>query len=568
MKQHPLPAAGDASHSASLAATRSRWSRLPVAVLVLALLAAVLHLAPIWRAQAETPSGWVFTGNLANSPDQMQYHVLALRSQVTGPVVDNRMTTEPNTPHIPMLFYYAVGKLASWSGISVPYATDYVGAVFAFILVFLLFYLVRHFLLSRYQTWWTLLVILLGGGLGAHMLILNQFHTARSNPVFKMLVTDGLKDAIVFDNYRNHYIFTTLLDAHFLVFTVIALLAIVSFYYALRSFSLLKVLLAAALFGVATVLHIYEGVTLVFIGAGVSFLLWRKGLLTGQALITLFACALAAGVATIWQMYLFKTSGLDIPAWRAQAIYFSELLLAYPVAWALMAWGLGDYWRRAGFNECFLLGWALGCIVLTLSGPFYPYPDRGVMTLQVPIYIIAAAIFFAHRERVGIVAALVLLFVLGATPVYKSWERWSRADFESQATGVPRPYTWMSPEHQEVANILHRRGTEHDVLAVDKVRPSYQSDDLWLAPGFPGKLYCGHYALTPQYPRKREEIEALLEASDPSVATEILQRTGIRFLYVASDRMPDRLKGIPGLVPLHEASIGTLFEYAPASGRN
>ena len=567
MTQDALPTATDDRQSASRPATAAGWSRFPLAVLVLALLASVLHLVPIWHALAETPPGWVFTGNLNNSPDQMQYHVLALRSQVTGPVVDNRMTAEPNAPHIPMVFYYSVGKIASWLGTTVPYATYYTGAAFAFILVVLLFRMVRHFLATRYQTWWTLLVLLLGGGLGAHMMVLNTFDTARNNTIFNILVTEGLKNAIVFDNYRNHYLFTTLLDSHFLVFTVIALLAIAAFYRALNRFSVPNVIMAAVLFGAATVLHIYEGVTLCFIGAGVTFLLWRKGLNTRQALVTLTACGLAAGAAIVWQMYLYKAAGLEIPAWRAQAIYFSELVLAYPVAWALMAWGLGGYWRRAGLNECFLLGWALGCIILTLSGPFYPYPDRGVMTLQVPIYIIAASIFFAHRERVGVVAALIVILTLGVTPVYKSWLIWNRGDFESQAMSGPRPYTWMSPEHQEIAAVLHRLGTENDVLAVDKMRPSFKSDDLWLAPGFSGKLYCGHYALPSRYSRKREEIDVLLTADDPAVAADILENTGIRFLYAASDRKPERLKRVPGLVPLHEASIGTLFEYIPERQR-
>ena len=44
-------------------------------LLGIAILVGLLHMMPFWHAQAQTPTGYVFTGNINNSPDLMQYRV-------------------------------------------------------------------------------------------------------------------------------------------------------------------------------------------------------------------------------------------------------------------------------------------------------------------------------------------------------------------------------------------------------------------------------------------------------------------------------------------------------------
>ena len=67
--------------------TRRFFGSLPAMVWAVAVLAALLHLAPMWHAQAVTPPGWEFTGNTRLSPDFMQYRVWARDSQRTGRVL-------------------------------------------------------------------------------------------------------------------------------------------------------------------------------------------------------------------------------------------------------------------------------------------------------------------------------------------------------------------------------------------------------------------------------------------------------------------------------------------------
>ncbi|HXG45872.1 MAG TPA: hypothetical protein VNJ71_14065 [Gemmatimonadales bacterium] len=536
---------------------------LPAALLAVAAVAALTHMAPFWATQRATPPGWVFTGNLTGSPDEMQYRILMERTQAVGPIVENRLTTEPNRPHIAMFFYYGIGRLARWLHAREAYVAAYVGMVLAAVLALGTFWIVDHFLASRYQTWWVYLALLFGGGLGAHLMLLDEVDALRGNTLFARIVSEGLRNAIVFEEYRSHYLFTTLFDTHFLFFLCTALLAIVALYRAVAHFTVPRLLAAGLAFGAATVLHIYDGVTLVFIAAGVVAVLRLRGLPVRHAAITLAVCAAAAGAAILWQMLLYRHSGLRIPDWRAQSIYASELALAYPLAWGLLAWGLGRYWRTAGLKECFLLGWILGCTVLTLSGPFYPYPDRGTLTLQIPLTIVAGAIYFSWRPRVAPSHALLAVALLAATPIWQVKRLLTNMSFSHHPSGAPPAYTWMSPDHQELVTALRRQATEHDVLIVDKSRVPWRTDDLWLTQGFPGRLYAGHYALTPDYARKREEVNTFFAEADPVKGAEFLRRAGVTIVFVRRDQEPARFERIPGLHRLAGNAVGTLFVYTP-----
>lgn len=545
--------------SRSLASPR-RW---PPTILLVAALAGLLHIAPLWRAQSQTPAGWTFTGDLKSSPDVLQYRILTTRSQLVGPVVDNRLTSEPNAPHIPMLFYFGMGKVAFWLDVAMPFVLEYAGIPFAIILVLGLFRGIDHFLANRYQTWCVLLVLLVGGGLGAHLLLISNTEPLRSNLLVQRVVTGGLEAAPVFDQYRNHYLFTTLFDSHFLFFLLLALTAISGLYYALRVDSLGRVLIAALLFGLMAVFHLYDAVTLLFIAAGVVFLLWCKGHPSRAPLITLAACTLSVTAGLLWQIALYRASGIPIPDWRAKDIDASILLLAYPVAWGIIVSGLGTYWRSAGFKETFLLGWALGCTVLTLSGPFYPYSDRGTLTLQIPLYLIAGGIFFARHVRVRPLHALLAVALLGATPAYVLRNAWRNTAFPQHQEIGSLAHIWMSPEHLELKDALEQRAGAADVLLLDKSDMPWRTDDLWLAPEFPGKLFCGHYALTVDYERKRQQTNRVFASADSAIAIELLRRDGIRFVFVSAAQGPARFERIPGLAPILRNRVGALFEFAP-----
>jgi hypothetical protein len=222
----------------------------------------------------------------------------------------------------------------------------------------------------------------------------------------------------------------------------------------------------------------------------------------------------------------------------------------------VIAWGGLKYWQHAGLAETFLVGWALGCTALTLSGPFYPYPDRGTMTLQIPIYIIAGQIFFARWPRMTPLIVGILILILGATPVTTFALQWKFTNFDPTRAAV-----FTSRAHREIVAVLTERAGENDVIILDKTDFDWGTDDLWIAPEYPGKFYAGHFFLTPDYDKKRAEVNRFFEGS-PNDQAAFLREKRIRFVYVNANQNPHRFEQIPGLRLLKSEPIGALFEYA------
>jgi hypothetical protein len=474
------------------------------------------------------------------------------QTQESGLLVADTFTSEPNEPHLLVVFYYVVGQLSRYTGAPPEFLYTYLGSGFAFALTILLFVTVRHFLRAPHQVWCVFLAILLGGGLGAHLKLLSYLGQSSSVFVLQRLIVEPLRDQPTFDDFRFAYVFVTLFDTHTSLNWLATIASVLSLYFTLRGFSLVRVIVTAVTFAGMTLLHVYEGVTLLMITAAVGVLCWRKGLVVRPALITMVACTLSVGASLLLLWVLYHSSGLPVTPWRARTIPFSVVVLAYPLAWALIGWGLFSYWRRAGLNECFLLGWALGCTALTLSGPFYPYPDRGAMTLQLPLFIMAGSIYFARHSRVTLRAALVAALMLGAGPVFELVARqWVPVSFRTDA-----PYMFVSEAHHDVINRLREQAGPDDVLLAT------DADVLWLAPEFPGKLYLGHFFLTVDYERKRGEVARFFDSS-PADQAAFLQTRRIRFVYAAADREPERLREVPGLSVQVTRPIGTLFEHSP-----
>ena len=535
---------------------RPLFRGIPVAVWIVASLVALLHMAPHWRATLQPPAGWTFTGNLNGSPDVMQYRVWLRLSQSSGPVVPNTFTTEPNTPHLPVFFYYFVGKASQWLHAPSEYLMAYLGAILAFILSVILFVTVRRFLPDPHQTWWVFTVILLGGGLGAHLKLWSFLGWGDQLFFIKRLLFEGAESWPLFEDYRSHYVFTTLFDTHFLLIWTVMMLSILSIYSTMLRATALHVACTAISCAAMTLLHMYEGVTLIMISAGIALVCWCRRTRRGSSLAALVTCVLAVGVCLGWLWNLYHSSGLLLPQWRAVNILVSTLLIAYPLAWLLIAWGGANYWRRGGDDGCFLVGWALGCLVLTLSGPFYPYPDRGTMTLQVPLYIIAGLIYFARRPRVGPAAAVIAVLALGATPAFVMHVQWRGSTFTEDS-----PHVFMNDDHATILEALRQHATSEHVLLVDKTQKEWITDDLWLAPEFPGRLFGGHFFLSKDYDAKRADITRFYRSRDVDEQAEFLNQRGISFVYVDANADPQRFARVPGLNLVSASTVGSLFEF-------
>lgn len=526
------------------------FAPIPGAVWVVAIAAALLHIAPYWLAQSRTPAGWTFTGNIHDSIDFIQYRQWMRQSQSSGIFVDDRFTGEPNRPHLPVLLYYVLGRISRAGDWTPEFVMAYAGCVLAVALTVLLFMTVRHFMRDPYRTWWVFAVIVAGGGLGAHYKLLARFQAVRNNLVSRRLFVEPIWDpnVLVFEDYRGHYVFTTFFDTHYLFTWLITLAALMCFYFTLRCASLARIASAALLFSLAAFVHIYEAPLLAAIAAVTALLCRRKGVI-GKRQWVAVAAAAAAALGTLVALFMIqRVSGLPFPSWRELNVNASMLFIAYPIAWVIIASGLTSYWRDAGFEGCFLLGWAGACTAMTLSGPFYPYPDRGTMTLQVPIYIIAGLIYFSRRTRVTPAAALAAIAVLAPMPVWAvlRWEPYLRFNTASS-------FMFTSAAQRRILDALKERAGADDILA------SEEHDVLWLAPEYRGRHYCAHFFLTVNYSQKKAEMARFFD--DPAKDAAFLQRAGARFLFVAAQRMPERFNAITGLNIVRQESVGSLFEY-------
>jgi hypothetical protein len=144
---------------------------------------------------------------------------------------------------------------------------------------------------------------------------------------------------------------------------------------------------------------------------------------------------------------------------------------------------------------------------------------------------------------------------LGATPAWALKHRLKNAMFSPD-----KPYMFLSAERNELVDILKRRAGKDDALIVDKSKEPWETDDLWLGPDYPGKLYCGHFFLTVDYERKRSEV-ARFFSDPPEKQAAFLQERRIRYVYVEAKDGPSRFERVPGLALLKATSIGSLFEY-------
>lgn len=537
------------------ATARSHLGRLTAAVppwvWVVALLAAIVHMAPYWRAASQTPDGWSFVANLSVSPDYMQYRVWMRQTQVEGPIVTNLFTTEPNGAHLPVAMYWSLGALSRLTGMTPEWTYAYAGAAIAFAFVIVLYLVVRRFLGGGAAVAWTVGALLLGGGLGGYLKLFGDYEFTRSIYWIDVLLLRplvGPDGVVLFEDFRGNYIVQALFDTHFLTFWLLTTLAVFALYGTLRRFTPLRLAGTAALFAFGTMLHVYEGLTLLVITTGVVVLAAVRQVVSRRVLVVTYAVLCAAVALTILPIWvLVKQSGLPAPGWRGETLVFSVLVLAYPVVIGLLLWGFGRYWREADLDRVFLVGWALGCAALTLAGPFFPYPDRGTMTLQIPLYIIAAGIWFSRRQRVGWLAASVVVLLMGSTAVEKAiaWE-------ERTVFDPAEPHKWLSADRARAIEVV-RTADRSDVLVAD------QPNLRWLAPEYPGRHYAGHFFLTVDFQSKQDALARFYEDMTTAERRAFLDEWSADWLFVDEALDAAAFAAIPGVSAASTGEAGTLF---------
>lgn len=526
---------------------RRFFERPPLAVWAVALFAALLHMLPWLHAAQVTPEGWQFTGNVTVSPDAMQYRVWMRQALEQGPVVDDRFTTEPSGRFLPVAYYWMVGRLGQLTGLGPEWANAWLGAPLAALLAVLCFLTARYFLGRGALTWVVFLGVLFGGGLTAHLKLLRRVPALAELPVVGSLVDAAyLRDAPTFEDSRFHYLIRTLFDSHFVLIWLWTLAGLVGFFFALKRPAPWKPVAVALAFVGLTLLHIYEGVTVLAVMGCVTLLCWRKGLAVRPAVTTFVLSSVLVGATLAGLFLLQKSSGLPFPTWAAPSFPVANILLAFPLGWALAAAGSFVLWRDASLEACFLLGWTAACTAMLLSHPYYPYHDRGAVTLQVGLHVLAGAAFLSLGGRADLKAIALAVVVFAAAPVYVTKRWWDVTRFDAGA-----PWLFLSPEDQRAVELLSERGRPEELLLAD------DRDYRWLCPDFRGRSYDAHFFLTVDFEAKRERTRAFFE--DPVAEAALLEELGVDYLFVNQRHEPARFAALGGLTPLFEGDRGTLF---------
>lgn len=528
----------------SATSTPARW---PLAVIVVALLAAALHTVPLVTAQRTVPAGWRFTGIHQSSPDLMQYRQWFRQTQIEGPVISNRLTSEPHQPYMLVVFAWSIGKVAAATGIAPEFVYAYTGCLFAFLLVLVLYRLVEVFVDRPGPRWWIFGALLLGGGLGGHLKLLLRFEAVRRLPGVGRLIWEPMLDTNLFEDYRGQFVFSTFFDTHFLLAWLCTSASVLLLYRAIEKPTAVRLSVAAALAAFTGVVHLHSGLSVVVIAAGIAWMCHVGRQHAREALVALVIVGGAAVAGVAAQALLMGPGGLPTPPWRARPIEPSVLFLAYTLQWIMAAWALTKLWSRPSLGTCALTGWVIGCLVYTFSGPFWMYPDRGTMSLIIPITILGGLGYFATRPRPTAMALVVGAFFLLVTPV------WTIAHEISSAAFLPTLNAkFVNADHDAIVAAAKARAGRDDLLLADE--PSL----LWLGPEYPGMHYCGHFFLTVDYDRKQAEVTQFYK-DDAAAQEAFLRAHGVKYLFVATRNAPASYAGRPGLVPVVANSVGTLF---------
>lgn len=537
---------------------RRLWAPLSAGVIAAGLLAAAIHITPFVVASVNHPVGWTFSGNTSVSPDYMQYRIWMRQSQQSGMLVANTFTSERNSPHLPVLTYWIFGKVAQATGARRETVYELAGCAFAFALTWLVWSTVAYFGRSRREKLWTFAAIMLAGGLASHMKLMDKWFG--DVPIISSLVSNALHTKFL-EDYRGTFVLPTLLDTHFLVVWTAVLLSTLMAYQTLRRPTKVRWGVTLFLFGLTTLIHIYDGLVLIAILGGTCLVLRIKGLAWRRGLVLLVAGSAVAGAVALWQVWLWRTSGIPLPPVGENNLVPAAVIAGYPLAFALIVWGGLDFARRADLADSFLIGWAFALVAMMLSGSFFPYPVRGAVTASIPLAIIAARIYFRDRTRMPFPHAALAAFLLFAAPVYVVDRKIDALRFEPSKT-----YIWLNDHHLQLIDYLRRHASTNDLLVVDHSRRGYNSDDRWLAPDYPGRLYAGHFLLTVDYDQKRLRVMDFYQNPDPERRAAFLREAGIRWIFSGPRNDLARLRSTPGVVVRLSFPEGSVLEFVNGSG--
>lgn len=500
-------------------------------VLIIIALVCVLSSLPYLYGYLSAPADRVFMGIALGTPDTTQYFAW-MRAFGQAILIDNTLTPEPNQAVFFNLLWWLLGRLAQWSGLSLPVVYQVFRVVTIIAFLPLAYWFCGLFLTDRAQRRIAFLLIAFGSGLG-WIWVIHKY-------------ANGLSDVIYpFDLYvvEPNTFLGMMAFPHFVQ---AALLLLVVFALALFAFERRKVrdsVLASVWAGLAAFLlgltHAYDLLLVYAITGAYALVLWRReGFSPRLALIPAIIGALSVAPA-IYSVYITSA----FPVWREVLAQFVNagawtpspphllVLLGIPFLVALLAfWPMRGERQPAGGRELFLKTW----FVVNAFMVYVPlsYQIHYLNGWQAPMAILATMALYRRiqtddgRRRAVIrrssfaLRLLPALLVIAALPTNVYLFAWRFVDLGRH----DHPY-YLTRDEWDALRWLDANAPPGAVVF------SAMDVGQYIPSATQGRAFLAHWAWTVDLYRKQELVKAFFDPNvDNAERVAILQTYNVRYI--------------------------------------
>lgn len=414
-----MPAAGNVNEAESrIVSDRKGYGTVFFILFVIAALLLLTNI-PLLYGYLNQGARLKFMGIVAGLRDTNIHFMMMMQGDGSSPILENYFRPgEPNAIYHGF-FWFFLGKLACWFGISnlAAYHTTRVLATIVFVPT--IYLLLSHFLESTAERLSAAVVICFGAGAGWVMMMWYHLHGNLS-----FLPSDiGNPEASSF--------FTLMTFPHLSVALILISLCMMNIWSAVEHQKIMPAVFAGACGLLLGFVHTFNIVVLGF--ALVIFLL--ISILTRQRKSPVKAIVVF-GSMSVWPLAYYAYIMLTRPGILPADVIRSPTPLAYLIGFAPLvlaaAIRIGFLWRARTVeqSDLFLLSWVVASFVLLYSYPIILQEARAVLGLQLPLAVLAVRAIFRdilpalgldwnrqnHRKQRALALIIVTLFIVLTLP--------------------------------------------------------------------------------------------------------------------------------------------------------
>ncbi|MBV9868010.1 MAG: hypothetical protein JO316_21855 [Abitibacteriaceae bacterium] len=504
---------------------------------------ALLTWGQILYCTLQTPKGWQFSGFTCDIVDQNTYLAFMAQARDGHFFLQNLYTGEIEKTSYCNLFWWTLGVAARWTHLSLGTVFQGSRVLLSFAFLLLLARFIGYFIESEAQRWCALLLITLGTGFGWLFVIASQW-TGRFVLTADLVLPEAF--AIMSMLWKTHLVFSLILQVSILWLFLAAcesrnlrwaigaaLLALLLGF--THAFHLITIYCIALVFGVACALREPNTIKR-----------WQP--LQYAVLLIIFSAP-----SLLYFSRLVHSSPI-MAAWQQQNICLSPPVWSYLVGFGPVVGVLFCCPRQfvqrflikplqepaTSPRNLFLFIWLVCNSLLLYSAPIFNFERRLVQSLQIPLTLIAAQLFFdvlyprlitwpalaqtfqsGNQSRLSPQNTIVLGWVLLSLPT--TLYHFTATSFI--ALPPHSPY-YLSPSELGAADYLRQHAKEDAVILAPEEQGS------WLPILTERHVFIGHPVQTVDYARKSELAARFFSVKMSNAERiQLLHRYPANFIY-------------------------------------